>query len=118
MRALGYARHDLALGDAVAAADFRIVGKRRSGRLRVRRAASRGEGLAEDQELAEVGHILLLLEQVEIPAAVGGVAIEHRADDAVVPDDHALVDSAARSEERRVGKECVRTCRTRWSPYN
>src|SRR3546814_12332874 len=21
-----------------------------------------------------------------------------------------------RSEERRVGKECVRTCRTRWSP--
>src|SRR3546814_18809940 len=24
---------------------------------------------------------------------------------------------AARSEERRVGKECVRTCRSRWSPY-
>src|SRR3546814_13530816 len=23
---------------------------------------------------------------------------------------------AARSEERRVGKECVRTCRSRWSP--
>src|SRR3546814_17782576 len=23
---------------------------------------------------------------------------------------------AARSEERRVGKECVRTCRLRWSP--
>src|SRR3546814_13299713 len=23
-----------------------------------------------------------------------------------------------RSEERRVGKECVSTCRTRWSPYN
>src|SRR3546814_11274574 len=23
-----------------------------------------------------------------------------------------------RSEERRVGKECVRTCRTRWSPYH
>src|SRR3546814_12135345 len=23
----------------------------------------------------------------------------------------------ARSEERRVGKECVRTCRSRWSPY-
>src|SRR3546814_11603097 len=23
-----------------------------------------------------------------------------------------------RSEERRVGKECVRTCRTWWSPYN
>src|SRR3546814_17800654 len=24
----------------------------------------------------------------------------------------------ARSEERRVGKECVRTCRSRWSPYH
>src|SRR3546814_19908946 len=22
------------------------------------------------------------------------------------------------SEERRVGKECVSTCRSRWSPYN
>src|SRR3546814_17651923 len=25
---------------------------------------------------------------------------------------------ATRSEERRVGKECVRTCRSRWSPYH
>src|SRR3546814_13113262 len=24
----------------------------------------------------------------------------------------------ARSEERRVGKECVSTCRARWSPYH
>src|SRR3546814_9646549 len=23
-----------------------------------------------------------------------------------------------RSDERRVGKECVSTCRSRWSPYN
>src|SRR3546814_15976144 len=29
---------------------------------------------------------------------------------------HRLADS--RSEERRVGKECVSTCRSRWSPYN
>src|SRR3546814_2428464 len=27
-------------------------------------------------------------------------------------------DQAERSEERRVGKECVRTCRSRWSPYH
>src|SRR3546814_19999807 len=26
--------------------------------------------------------------------------------------------SRARSEERRVGKECVSTCRSRWSPYH
>src|SRR3546814_14021943 len=25
---------------------------------------------------------------------------------------------AARSEERRVGKECVSTCSSRWSPYH
>src|SRR3546814_11811081 len=25
--------------------------------------------------------------------------------------------TADRSEERRVGKECVSTCRSRWSPY-
>src|SRR3546814_2481386 len=25
---------------------------------------------------------------------------------------------ACRSEERRVGKECVSTCRSRWSPYH
>src|SRR3546814_20679628 len=39
---------------------------------------------------------------------------------------HMLTDVAAltialmaiRSEERRVGKECVSTCRSRWSPYH
>src|SRR3546814_11609177 len=29
-----------------------------------------------------------------------------------------LVIPANRSEERRVGKECVSTCRSRWSPYH
>src|SRR3546814_14712701 len=29
-----------------------------------------------------------------------------------------LVQPSKRSEERRVGKECVSTCRSRWSPYN
>src|SRR3546814_12100900 len=27
-------------------------------------------------------------------------------------------DRADRSEERRVGKECASTCRSRWSPYH
>src|SRR3546814_2429125 len=39
------------------------------------------------------------------------------------PPDHATQHSAPlpageRSEERRVGKECVSTCRSRWSPYH
>ena len=29
-----------------------------------------------------------------------------------------LTDCDARSEERRVGKECTATCRSRWSPYH
>src|SRR3546814_13080754 len=28
------------------------------------------------------------------------------------------VDAVTSSEERRVGKECVSTCRSRWSPYH
>src|SRR3546814_4286829 len=30
----------------------------------------------------------------------------------------AIERPSARSEERRVGKECVSTCRSRWSPYH
>src|SRR3546814_8403547 len=30
----------------------------------------------------------------------------------------AAAGDKARSEERRVGKECVSTCRSRWSPYH
>src|SRR3546814_6372110 len=46
--------------------------------------------------------------------------------DVRVPDAFRIHDDAwpflaaikARSEERRVGKECVSTCSTRWSPYH
>src|SRR3546814_11110335 len=38
---------------------------------------------------------------------------------AVAPQIRTLLEEAeARSEERRVGKECVSTCRSRWSPYH
>src|SRR3546814_15210117 len=30
----------------------------------------------------------------------------------------AMRSGSVSSEERRVGKECVRTCRSRWSPYH
>src|SRR3546814_16824082 len=36
-----------------------------------------------------------------------------------LPELDAQIEQAqARSEERRVGKECVSTCRSRWSPYH
>src|SRR3546814_17108098 len=31
---------------------------------------------------------------------------------------HEGARALARSEERRVGKECVSTCRSRWTPYH
>src|SRR3546814_15319366 len=53
----------------------------------------------------------------------GKAAIRINGDDR--GDRHALfkiagrrVERFARSEERRVGKECVSTCRSRWSPYH
>src|SRR3546814_11044130 len=44
----------------------------------------------------------------------------HRAPDVeqVAPCHAPVVLEAARSEERRVGQECVSTCRSRWSPYH
>src|SRR3546814_3197490 len=44
------------------------------------------------------------------PAAYAG---ESKADEDVVD-----AEFSERSEERRVGKECVSTCRYRWSPYH
>src|SRR3546814_13443070 len=41
-----------------------------------------------------------VVEQLEHDLSIAGVAHDHR------------------TEERRVGKECVRKCRCRWSPYH
>src|SRR3546814_8364137 len=38
--------------------------------------------------------------------------------DKYVADIDKMLQAKERSEERRVGKECVSTCRSRWSPYN
>src|SRR3546814_9135616 len=38
--------------------------------------------------------------------------------EALVKDGYNANDINGRSEERRVGKECVSTCRSRWSPYH
>src|SRR3546814_7020239 len=53
----------------------------------------------------------------------GAVSGRHSADDALrqLLAGTGLVarkTRGGRSEERRVGKECVSTCRSRWSPYH
>ena len=37
---------------------------------------------------------------------------------ALSPEQTESQSTEARSEERRVGKECLRLCRSRWSPYH
>ena len=39
-------------------------------------------------------------------------------DSTVIPYQRGNITSTLRSEERRVGKECDRVCRSRWSPYH
>ena len=57
------------------------------------KAKTIGKYLGKDYEVtASMGHIR------DLPASQLGIDI--------------------RSEERRVGKECLRLCRSRWSPYH
>src|SRR3546814_11353643 len=54
------------------------------------------------------------------PAAVANARRELAEMQKLADAEHAGYKLAAwdRSEERRVGKECVSTCRSRWSPYH
>src|SRR3546814_8267590 len=47
-------------------------------------------------------------ERIAVPASAIGPRLDV---------DQRIADDDERSEERRVGKECVSTCRSRWSPY-
>src|SRR3546814_15522435 len=63
-----------------------------------------------------------------LEALAGGIAGEDGSrateqsrgrDRSEIPSVHTVSGSVEqRSEERRVGKECVSTCRSRWSPYH
>src|SRR3546814_16910548 len=46
------------------------------------------------------------------------VQLAHRGAEHHGADEGAHATGAGRSEERRVGKECVSPCRSRWSPYH
>src|SRR3546814_15612786 len=51
-------------------------------------------------------------------AIVVGYEISTRVGAAIQPAHYKYFHTTGRSEERRVGKECVSTCRSRWSPYH
>src|SRR3546814_16475377 len=70
------------------------------------------------QDLGSMPHTLQAL-----PADLDSRVLLGRPD--ILQAEHALIASnanigaaRARSEERREGKECVSTCRSRWSPYH
>src|SRR3546814_1225469 len=65
--------------------------------------------------------ILQVVEQELVHAGDAGegehVGLEHAASDGLERPAYLHVLPVERSEERRVGKECVSKCRSRWSPY-
>ena len=76
-----------------------------------------GEGLTEAEivswkvkegDTVEINDIIVEIETakslVELPSPYAGTVLA------------LLVEEGLRSEERRVGKECSLTCRSRWSP--
>src|SRR3546814_16755823 len=50
-----------------------------------------------------------------VQAEIRGLAEQYR-DEGLVRLMEVIHESSGRSEERRVGQECVSTCRSRWSP--
>src|SRR3546814_7803093 len=80
---------------------FKLLPDRGAKRLRIWRQAEAG--------IVRISPDLEVLGKIVIEIAI-----------AIRPDhpDFFGADAVARSEERRVGKECVSTCRSRWSPYH
>src|SRR3546814_15346426 len=73
-------------------------------------------GLDLQGQMAQADHppIVFITGHGDIPSTVR--AIKHGAVD-FLPKPFSDAE-LMRSEERRVGKECVSTCRSRWSPYH
>jgi SpoVK/Ycf46/Vps4 family AAA+-type ATPase len=68
-------------------------------------------GAAHNWEVTQVKELLVAMERRPLPFACTTNAFH-------ALDPTALRRFLFRSEERRVGKECRRLCRSRWSPYH
>src|SRR3546814_7819120 len=76
-----------------------------------------------DRTLAD--HLRLLKQEVEQQKILEGIQLSTSVITILQGDPSRLIrweirdaNGNSRSEERRVGKECVSTCRYRWSPYH
>src|SRR3546814_19164859 len=68
-----------------------------------------GAAIFEIGNIGDPAIVLVRPEQVDVIMGAHGV---------IISSPLLSIISSSRSEERRVGKECVSTCRSRWSPYN
>src|SRR3546814_12466398 len=78
-----------------------------------RQRGARGGGHAGQESgrfVRLLGHVDIGVEAREPERTQHRGEMEHR--------DAVAIDQRARSEERRVGKECVSKCRSRWSTYH
>src|SRR3546814_12836997 len=79
--------------------------------------AARAHGYGLVNRLVEPGKALeAALELARIVAANGPLAVQTAKK--IVTESRDWRQADMRSEERRGGKECVSTCRSRWSPYH
>src|SRR3546814_7540076 len=90
---------------------------------------SRVETVSPDQPISKAAQTMLSTDAGSMPVCEGGRVVGMLTDrdiavrgvakglgsDTAVRD---VMSSDIRSEERRVGTECVSTCRSRWSPYH
>src|SRR3546814_2538617 len=75
-------------------------------------AGEQGQQGTADQDIVEVCDDEVCIVRLPVERRYG----DHDAGQAADDEDRERA-RPIRSEERRVGKECVSTCRSRWSPY-
>src|SRR3546814_12119502 len=64
------------------------------------------------QDPISMGVLMRLIQSLNRSLGITSVIVSHDVEEVL------SIADFARSEERRVGKECVSTCRSRWSPYH
>src|SRR3546814_11878255 len=67
---------------------------------------------------ADEGAVLELAEALGVPARFFAAATLEAETPRLASPSELVFREVGSSEERRVGKECVSTCRSRWSPYH
>src|SRR3546814_15548233 len=83
-----------------------LIGVERGWRLRSEPDGNRVAGIRTFALLGLLGGVLgLIANRLGLLAAAGGLGVV------------AIIAFGYRSEERRVGQECVSTCRSRWARY-